>query len=296
MKPNKQLGIGILITLFAFLAIAAFPPEWNSGQFQSIGGFFSHLNGGNLGTNMIAHELFVVTNASASTATLKLMGSDGDAGETIDFYNHSNSKRFSFFYAAGVGDSLFFRNNADADLLSIAQSGTITATATTGNDIRGHERFQFDNRATTTVDNTTSETTLTNATASGYPQIAAAYLTEGTRILVEGAGATSNMESGETVTFRSRLSGTLISSVAITSGGNGRWRATFIITVRTTGAAGAFVSDDTVYDASNGMFALGTTTSAIDTTTAKVFDMTVQMDQASDTVTCDTLVVTILRP
>lgn len=61
MKPTKQLGIGMLIAVFAFHAIAAFPPQWNATQFQSIGGIFSHLNSGNLGTNRVVSGTLTVS-------------------------------------------------------------------------------------------------------------------------------------------------------------------------------------------------------------------------------------------
>lgn len=101
MKSNKQLGIGILIAAFAFLAIAAFPPDWAPTQFQSIGGFFS-IKSGALQTNAVVENTVTITNSSAPALILK-------GGQPTIAFVESGADTFSI---AGSATGLEIRNSA----------------------------------------------------------------------------------------------------------------------------------------------------------------------------------------
>lgn len=90
MKPTKQLGIGILIAAFAFLALAAFPPQWAPTQFQSVGGFFSQ-KGGALETNTF---FFGQPSVILSNATPSFRFYETDAG--------ADAKRSSLDFTGGI--------------------------------------------------------------------------------------------------------------------------------------------------------------------------------------------------
>ena len=90
---KKQFTIGILFGFFIFLAIAAFPPQWNGSQFQSVGGIFSHTNNGNLGTNMTVFDVFAITNGNLVI---------GSIGKGLQIKTGSNAKMGRAVLAAGV--------------------------------------------------------------------------------------------------------------------------------------------------------------------------------------------------
>lgn len=120
MKPNKQLAIGVLIAAFAFLAIAAFPPQWNSGQFRSAGGVFSHLPGGNLGTNQTLSGELIITNGSNAELELH-SGSSGTS--TIRAFRGGTELWDIFFndtdlsiHKTGSGDAFLIESDLDVNL------------------------------------------------------------------------------------------------------------------------------------------------------------------------------------
>lgn len=88
---KKQFTIGIVFGFLISLAIAAFPPQWNGSQFQSIGGVFSHTNNGNLGTNRTVFNALLITNNPSVEPTLTF-GTPQSAPQPGNIYYRTNGE------------------------------------------------------------------------------------------------------------------------------------------------------------------------------------------------------------
>lgn len=177
-------------------------------------------------------------------------------------------------------------------LLALMTMGAIT----TGPIPTNTERFQFDNRATTTVAAGT-DTTLTNATASGAVTIPANYLTAGTVIEVEAFGATIGMALGQTMTNKFKLSGNTIVTGLIDVEGDAVWFWKSTTTIRTTGVSGTFLSGGLFSHENLSTSRYPRGSGSIDTTAAQTIDFTSAIQGfAAESVICSNLVVKITRP
>lgn len=58
--------------LLPILLIAAMPARWNPSQFMAQGGYLSHTNGGNLGTNMTVGDQVNITNANGANLIFQM--------------------------------------------------------------------------------------------------------------------------------------------------------------------------------------------------------------------------------
>jgi hypothetical protein len=157
----------------------------------------------------------------------------------------------------------------------------------------------FSQTAGVTVANTVTETALPGA-GEGSLTLDANYLEVGRSLLLKAYGVVSDTGT-PTLTVRFKIGGTeIVSTGALSTGGslsNAGWDIEVLLTCRTAGASG------TVFV--NGLFRHSTTltpltstsTDTVDTTGTLALDVTAQWDtaSASNTITCDNLVVTQLR-
>jgi len=104
--------------LLPILLIAAMPARWNPSQFMAQGGYLSHTNGGNLGTNMTVFASFVTTNVS--TGLYVSLAPDG--GLPITVFNSGND----VFHVSQDGDIAGETIALNGGLFEVNTSGDVT--------------------------------------------------------------------------------------------------------------------------------------------------------------------------
>ena len=139
--------------------------------------------------------------------------------------------------------------------------------------------------SSTTVSNTTSETTVYTET------ISANELYKGSKWHVKLSGVHSTANAQDTWTGRLKIGGTAIQTVTIDAGNvtDQFWSMEFFFTVRGTGAAGTVMSAVEANTGGTDHSSAGTSTDTVDTTIQEDMTLTIQWDAAD---TDNTLTIT----
>lgn len=288
---KKKLTLVFLAGLVIPCLIAALPTTLNTNQFNAWGPL--SIKGGVAVTNIT--DVDSLTILGASSPGLVITNTTGSA----------DNKSFKIYNAT---DLLNFGVTSDAGLTTILLSANRTAIVTPSNiplqansvdnDVIGHERFQFENRADVTV-NAGTDTTLFSATLSGSATIAADYLTQGSVIIVEMGGTLANTGGGPNYTNKVKFGSTTLATAIVTTTGvaaTPQWYFKCSTTIRTNGASGSFKSRGYSIDSDGSITSHPSGSGSIDTTGSASLSVTSANSDGAMSQTADFLKITIIRP